>query len=105
MHHDGSVEPQPPVKRALLMIEDMLKQHGHRVIEWKPPNHADAYKIAVSIVVNYFLRIKLTKSRWRVSTKTVVKISRLTSLNLVSTSPHKFSWRRENILMPDRWLL
>jgi amidase len=34
---DGNVVPSPPVKRAIDMVANALKQGGHEVIAWSPP--------------------------------------------------------------------
>lgn len=31
MHHDGVVQPQPPVQRAIRLMEEMLRSQGHQV--------------------------------------------------------------------------
>ncbi|EXJ86327.1 hypothetical protein A1O3_03278 [Capronia epimyces CBS 606.96] len=36
---DGTVNPQPPVQRAIAMVAEALEKAGHKVIEWKPPSH------------------------------------------------------------------
>ncbi|KAA8644373.1 hypothetical protein EYZ11_001386 [Aspergillus tanneri] len=46
MYHDGVVRPQPPIARALKIVEQTLIRLGHKVIEWNPPSHVVAYKIA-----------------------------------------------------------
>ncbi|KAF7594201.1 Acetamidase [Aspergillus hancockii] len=45
MHHDGIVKPHPPIARALEIVEQTLKQLGHKVIEWKHPAHQIAADI------------------------------------------------------------
>lgn len=47
LHSDGLVNPQPPVRRALQLVESLVKKLGHEVIEWKPPSHQRATGIAV----------------------------------------------------------
>ncbi|EEP76249.1 hypothetical protein UREG_01098 [Uncinocarpus reesii 1704] len=47
VYHDGSCKPQPPVVRALKIMENTLTRLGHKVIEWKPPSHARAAELAV----------------------------------------------------------
>ncbi|KIW10128.1 hypothetical protein PV08_11088 [Exophiala spinifera] len=42
---DGTVNPQPPVARAVEMVAEALTKAGHKVIEWKPPSHARLYDI------------------------------------------------------------
>ncbi|KAI5306110.1 Acetamidase [Ascosphaera atra] len=45
---DGIVRPQPPVRRALHLVADILKKLDHGVIDWKPPSHRMAHKLAVA---------------------------------------------------------
>ena len=35
----GIVTPHPPVQRALDIAVKTIEQMGHKIIEWKPPNH------------------------------------------------------------------
>ncbi|KAJ0419392.1 amidase signature domain-containing protein [Aspergillus carlsbadensis] len=46
MKHDGIVLPHPPIARALDIVEQTLKRLGHKVVEWSPPSHATAIKLA-----------------------------------------------------------
>ncbi|KAL4985220.1 amidase signature domain-containing protein [Aspergillus falconensis] len=46
MKHDGIVMPQPPIARALDMVEKTLKRLGHKVIEWSPPSHKTGVELA-----------------------------------------------------------
>ena len=39
MASDGIVNPDPPVRRAVMMTAEALKKAGHQIIEWKPPSH------------------------------------------------------------------
>ncbi|MCJ1262208.1 Acetamidase [Lobaria immixta] len=39
MRHDGVANPQPPIQRALDIVESILKKLGHEVVDWKPPSH------------------------------------------------------------------
>lgn len=39
MKHDGSITPHPPVQRAMDIAVKTLEKLGHKIIEWKPPNH------------------------------------------------------------------
>lgn len=39
LRHDGVVSLHPPVKRALETVTERLEKQGHRIIEWKPPDH------------------------------------------------------------------
>lgn len=64
MRHDGVVNPQPPIQRALNTVEDILKNLGHKVpfnfqlassesdqlqvVDWKPPSHSRGGAICVS---------------------------------------------------------
>ncbi|KAF2657724.1 amidase [Lophiostoma macrostomum CBS 122681] len=36
---DGIVGPTPPVRRAVKIVVEKLKELGHVVVEWKPPPH------------------------------------------------------------------
>ncbi|KAL1960109.1 hypothetical protein VTO42DRAFT_281 [Malbranchea cinnamomea] len=49
LHDDGVVRPQPPVARALRIVEATLKRLGHKIIEWKPPSHLTAGALAEQI--------------------------------------------------------
>ncbi|KAL8951488.1 MAG: hypothetical protein Q9222_002542 [Ikaeria aurantiellina] len=42
---DGVVTPHPPVHRGLLIVYDVLKALGHKVVEWIPPPHTRATSI------------------------------------------------------------
>lgn len=44
---DGSVNPQPPVQRALETMKTLIQSMGHDVVEWNPPSHARALQLAV----------------------------------------------------------
>ncbi|KAL4752789.1 hypothetical protein BDW72DRAFT_170576 [Aspergillus terricola var. indicus] len=46
MKHDGIVMPQPPIARALDIVERTLKRLGHKVIEWSPPSHSTGTELA-----------------------------------------------------------
>ncbi|KAL4820404.1 amidase signature domain-containing protein [Aspergillus spinulosporus] len=46
MKHDGIVMPQPPIARALDIVERTLKRLGHKVIEWTPPSHRTGMDLA-----------------------------------------------------------
>ena len=41
MASDGLVNPQPPVARAVQIVVEAVQKAGHKVIDWKPPNHPD----------------------------------------------------------------
>ena len=45
-----SVEPHPPVRRGLKMIADAVREAGHTVVDWEPPNQATAKRIHVSFL-------------------------------------------------------
>lgn len=47
MMSDGTVNPQPPVARAVAAVADALTKAGHKVIEWKPPAHDRILTIAM----------------------------------------------------------
>ncbi|THC94676.1 hypothetical protein EYZ11_005861 [Aspergillus tanneri] len=49
LKHDGCVMPQPPVQRAMEYVTGLLKRLGHKVIEWEPPSHKLAAKLAFEI--------------------------------------------------------
>ncbi|KAL9073411.1 MAG: hypothetical protein Q9157_004770 [Trypethelium eluteriae] len=38
---DGVVKPQPPISRAMRVVEDMLRKGGHEVVEWDPKPHIE----------------------------------------------------------------
>ncbi|PWY91342.1 amidase [Aspergillus sclerotioniger CBS 115572] len=46
---DGVVQPHPPVARAIEEVVQALQAWGHEVIEWSPPNHAEAFDILWNI--------------------------------------------------------
>lgn len=46
MRDDGTVRPQPPVKRALDIIVKTIEKLGHKAVEWDPPSHARGLVIA-----------------------------------------------------------
>ncbi|KAJ4299003.1 hypothetical protein N0V90_004247 [Kalmusia sp. IMI 367209] len=39
MRTDGIVNPCPPMHRAIDIVVDALRSHGHEVIDWTPPPH------------------------------------------------------------------
>ncbi|KAI9672939.1 MAG: Acetamidase [Caeruleum heppii] len=39
LRHDGIVQPQPPVRRAVGLAVRALERLGHTVFEWDPPSH------------------------------------------------------------------
>jgi len=47
--NDGQVVPHPPVIRALETTKNALLAAGHKVIDWKPLNHASITNVALSI--------------------------------------------------------
>jgi amidase len=47
MIDDGTVQPHPPVRRALDIVVKTIQRLGHRIIEWKPPSHKKGLTIAV----------------------------------------------------------
>ena len=63
LRHDGSITPQPPVRRAMQTVTDTLKKLGHKVllarrmwkslakvvqiIEWEPPSHRRGVDLCV----------------------------------------------------------
>lgn len=50
LSHDGTCAVHPPVARALKIVVDTLRSHGHTVIEWKPtPSHAHLADLADKI--------------------------------------------------------
>ncbi|KAJ9315160.1 hypothetical protein DTO271D3_4613 [Paecilomyces variotii] len=46
MRNDGTVRPHPPVARGIEIIVQTLTRLGHKVIDWNPPSHTEAYDIA-----------------------------------------------------------
>ncbi|KAL9091463.1 MAG: hypothetical protein Q9165_004849 [Trypethelium subeluteriae] len=42
---DGVVRPQPPARRAIEMVVKAVEALGHRVVEWKPPDHRKAISL------------------------------------------------------------
>ncbi|CZS96825.1 probable glutamyl-tRNA(Gln) amidotransferase subunit A [Rhynchosporium graminicola] len=45
--NDGTVIPQPPVRRAIEIMAKTIEKLGHKIVEWKPPSHALAAEIAL----------------------------------------------------------
>ncbi|KAH8926304.1 amidase [Atractiella rhizophila] len=39
---DGNVQPWPPIQRAMTIVRSKLEAMGHEVIDWIPPNWANA---------------------------------------------------------------
>ncbi len=50
MPDDGTVRPQPPVKRAIDMVVKLIEKLGHKTMEWKPPSHSRCNEIVVSLL-------------------------------------------------------
>lgn len=48
-HEDDDLagRPLPPVKRGLEELVSLAQKMGHEIIEWEPPSHIRAMKIAV----------------------------------------------------------
>ena len=49
MWHDGHTVPNPPVIRGLEAAKRALLAAGHRVVDWAPLAHAEAFNIAGAI--------------------------------------------------------
>ena len=47
VHHDGIVQPHPPIRRALMELEDRLKTAGHEVVKWDTSGHQELIDIMV----------------------------------------------------------
>ncbi|KAH7346303.1 amidase [Rhexocercosporidium sp. MPI-PUGE-AT-0058] len=47
MADDGTVRPQPPVRRAIDIVVKTVEKLGHKVVEWKPPSHVRAAELAL----------------------------------------------------------
>lgn len=45
---DGIITPTPPVRRALTITVDKLREAGHEVIDWGNEGHSEALSILVS---------------------------------------------------------
>ena len=45
LRNDGVVQLHPPVKRALAIVEQVLLDQGHGIIDWKPPSHYRAIQM------------------------------------------------------------
>jgi amidase len=39
LHTDGVVNPQPPIRRAIGIMVNALRDLGHEIVEWTPPPH------------------------------------------------------------------
>ncbi|KAG9770943.1 amidase, partial [Aureobasidium melanogenum] len=50
LESDGSVQPQPPIRRALRNTIQVLRSAGYQVIDWKPPEHAPAVETYFKII-------------------------------------------------------
>ncbi|CAM1508942.1 Fc.00g026810.m01.CDS01 [Cosmosporella sp. VM-42] len=46
---DGHVSPQPPVRRAMHLVEAAIERLGHKTIEWKPPSHQEGIHLGYEI--------------------------------------------------------
>ncbi|GLA26517.1 general amidase GmdA [Aspergillus phoenicis ATCC 13157] len=46
LHHDGVVQPHPPVKHALMLVEGMLRSRGHQVVSLDPRYFQAGHEIA-----------------------------------------------------------
>jgi amidase len=47
MRSDGVVGLQPPVSRAIDIVEKTIEKLGHKLIKWEPPSHPRCLDIAV----------------------------------------------------------
>ncbi|KAJ3563715.1 hypothetical protein NP233_g8763 [Leucocoprinus birnbaumii] len=47
---DGSIVPHPPVTRGLEIAKAALLRAGHKVIDWKPTNHAELCRLGWEIL-------------------------------------------------------
>ena len=45
---DGIITPTPPVRRALAITVDKLREAGHEIIDWGNEGHAEALSLLVS---------------------------------------------------------
>lgn len=45
LFNQGIVHPHPPITRALKIVKEKLEAAGHKVIDWKPYDHAKAFEI------------------------------------------------------------
>src|ERR1700749_1693296 len=50
LEHDGTVQPHPPVSRALKTVAECLRRANYQVIEWKPPCHATAVQAYFKVI-------------------------------------------------------
>ncbi|KAI9844152.1 MAG: Acetamidase [Sclerophora amabilis] len=48
LRHDGTVMPQPPVRRAIDVATGALQKMGHKIVEWNPPSHERGNAIALT---------------------------------------------------------
>ncbi|PWY78342.1 amidase [Aspergillus heteromorphus CBS 117.55] len=46
MYHDGVIGLQPPIERALRIVEETVRGLGHTVVTWTPPSHQIAVDLA-----------------------------------------------------------
>ncbi|KIW12666.1 hypothetical protein PV08_09944 [Exophiala spinifera] len=46
---DGFTNPQPPIRRALEMVQEVIIAMGHEVVEWQPPSHQEATQLALEV--------------------------------------------------------
>lgn len=47
---DNHVRPHPPIRRALDLLADALRQRGHEVVQWRPPPHIQAVETLFKIL-------------------------------------------------------
>ncbi|PNY29650.1 Acetamidase [Tolypocladium capitatum] len=51
MWHDGMVQPTPPVKRALRITVDKLRDAGHEIVEWDPVDQKEGIVLLVQMLL------------------------------------------------------
>lgn len=59
VRHDGSVMPTPPVKRALDITVQKLREKGHEVVEWDCEGYKQASSLLASLVFSLFSHIAI----------------------------------------------
>ncbi|KAL8954674.1 MAG: hypothetical protein Q9183_006987 [Haloplaca sp. 2 TL-2023] len=47
---DGVVTPQPPVQRGLRIVHDLVRDLGHKVVDWDPPSQTIAKTIHLAFL-------------------------------------------------------
>lgn len=49
MLDDGMARVHPPVERGLKFVAEVLKQHGHEIVQWDTSGHTDIINVQVRV--------------------------------------------------------